>query len=300
MSDVKPMYDPLKTFDNNFDNGPFGIFTDKKSYKNNGEPKNKFLGFPIFEPFGIAAGPLPSSKHTSAAFRRGYDVVCYKTQRTVGLKANPFPNVVPVDAGGDISLEKAEKGLIMRDSFNEDYKDLTITNSFGNPSRGPSFWMDDLKKAVDEAGEGQLLIMSVCGTIMENQTQDEYFDDFANAAKLAADNGAKAVELNLSCPNAVGEGIICFTPEAVKQIVDKTSKVIGDAKLLVKFGYFSSEQEPLLENIIEHISDKIDAISAINTIPAAVRKKDGTQALPGEGRLKAGLCGAGIDRKSVV
>ncbi len=109
-----------------------------------------------------------------------------------------------------------------------------------------------------------------------------------------ADTGVKAVELNLSCPNVANEGIICYTPAAVKAIVDKTRAVIGDTKLILKFGYFNKDQQGIFETVMSDIADKVDAISIINTIPAAVRKKDGTQALPGEGRLVSGLCGAGI------
>ncbi len=50
----------------------------------------------------------------------------------------------------------------------------------------------------------------------------------------------------------------------------------------------------LLEQIVEENVEVLSAIAAINTIPAKVYKEDGSQALPGEGRLKSGLCGAGI------
>lgn len=294
MSKARPIYDPLKTFDDNFDNGPFGDFASGLEYKNKGEPKNKFLGFPVYEPFGIAAGTLPNSRFTTAAFKNGYDVVVYKTQRTVPIESNQFPNIVPIDVEGDVSLEKADKGLTLRDDFNDDPTKLTITNSFGNPSRGLGYWPEDVKKALEGQGEGQLLMVSVCGTIKEDQTQDEYFQDFADAAKQAYDAGAKVIELNLSCPNVANEGIICYTPEAVKSIVDKTRNLLPDSKLVLKFGYFAKDQQQLLERIIASIAEQTDAISTINTIPAAVYKKDGTQALPGEGRLKSGLCGAGI------
>lgn len=295
MPKTAPLYDPAKTFDENFNDGPYGDFASTEVFQNEGEPKNKFLGFPVYEPFGIAAGPLPTSKHTAAAFRRGFDVVCYKTQRSVSAPCNEFPNVIPVDVEGDVTVEKAAKGLTLSDEFNEDPKKLTITNSFGNPSRGPEFWVEDVKKALSAVGKGQLLVMSVCGTIQPGQTQDEYFEDFANAAKLVADAGVEVIELNLSCPNVANEGIICYTPNAVKEIVKKTRAKIGDnKKLILKFGYFNEEQQPALDEILEDINGKVDALSLINTIPAAVRKKDGSQALPGEGRLVSGLCGSGI------
>ncbi|GAC1496228.1 MAG: diguanylate cyclase [Flavisolibacter sp.] len=289
-----PFFDPKKTFDYNFDNGPFGILKKTKPQTLNALPKCTFLGCEINFPFGIAAGSLPTSKHIKAAFDMGFDVNCYKTQRTTELKSNQFPNVVPIDATGDITLEMAEKGVKMRDTFNDDPKDLTITNSFGNPSRGPKFWEKDVKNAIKFENKGQLLIVSVCGTIKKNQTQEEYYQDFADAAGIAAKTGVKAIELNLSCPNVASEGVICYTYAAVMSIVRRTRKAIGNKKLVLKFGYFAQIQQPLLEKIIAGVVPLTDAVSVINTIPAAIYKKDGSQALPGEGRLKAGLCGAGI------
>lgn len=289
-----PFYDPLKTFDENTDKGPFGAFENSTAVKLKTTPSYTFLGYKINFPLGIAAGPLPSSKHIKGAFDMGFDVNVYKTQRTVPISANPFPNVIPIDVKGEITLKAAEKGLTMRDSFPKSLQELTITNSFGNPSRGPSFWTHDVKKAISYEGDGQLLIVSVCGTIREGQTTDEYYQDFADAAKLAADTGVKAIELNLSCPNVANEGILCYSAEAVETICKKVRTKIGDIPLIVKFGYFSNEQQHILETIFERITPYIQAVATINTISAAIYKKDGTQALPGEGRLKSGLCGAGI------
>jgi dihydroorotate dehydrogenase (NAD+) catalytic subunit len=290
-----PFYEPTKTFNDNFENGPFGVLKKTKSVKTKVESKYTFLGYKINFPLGIAAGSLPTSKHIKAAFDMGFDIATYKTQRTVVIPANQFPNVIPINVKGDVTLEKAEKGLIMADEFNKDYRKLTITNSFGNPSRGPKFWVRDVKKALKSEAKGQLLVVSVCGTILPNQTQDEYFQDFADAAKLATSTGVKAVELNLSCPNVANEGIICYTHDAVMQIVKKTRKAVGKkTKLILKFGYFTPKQQKLLGKIIEDVSPLIDAVSLINTIPAAIYKRDGTQALPGKGRLKSGLCGSGI------
>ncbi len=289
-----PFYDPEKTFDDNFENGPFGILKKTKPTISKTTPEYTFLGYKINFPFGIAAGSLPTSKHIKAAFDIGFDVNCYKTQRTTKIDANQYPNVIPIDVSGNVTLEKAEKGLTMRDSFNKDPKNLTITNSFGNPSRGPEFWVNDIKKALSYEGKGQLLIVSVCGTIKDNQTQEEYYQDFADAAELASKAGVKAIELNLSCPNVANEGVICYAYEAVMDIVTRTRKVVENKKLILKFGYFDSSQQKLLEKIITGVADLADAISVINTIPAAIYKKDGSQALPGKGRLKSGLCGAGI------
>lgn len=285
-------YDPAKTFDQNFDDGPF--FDEIPELIRLGEPTFSFLGFPLYLPFGIAAGPLPTSKHVKAAFDWGYDVVHYKTMRTVPFTANLFPNVIPIDADGDVSLEKADAGLTMADDYPTDISKLVITNSFGNPGRGPDFWMDDMKKAVATAHKGQVMVASTFGTATEGMKSEDFWQDFADASKLAVQAGAKIIELNLSCPNVIGEGIVCYTPEAVIGICERTRAVIGNTPLMIKLGYFTTAQQPLLEQIMSKVAQYINAVALINTIPAKVYDKNGKQALPGEGRLVSGLCGAGI------
>jgi len=285
-------YDPKRDWDDNFDNGPF--FDDIPELIRNDKPQFSFLGFPVYLPFGIAAGTLPTSKHVSAAFKWGYDVNHYKTQRSVPFSVNQFPHMIPVEFEGKVTLEQAEEGLVMADDFPEDITKLVATNSFGNPSRGPEFWQPDMKKAVDSAGLGQVMIASAVGTIKDGFSNEDYWQDFADTAKLAADAGAKIVEVNLSCPNVANEGVICYTPEAVVAICEKTRAAIGTTPLLIKLGYFSDAQQTLLEDIIAEVDQYISGVSLINTIPAKVYDKNGNQALPGEGRLKSGLVGAGI------
>ncbi len=285
-------YDPDKTFDENVDDGPF--FDKTPNLTRSGEPQFSFLGFPLYVPFGIPAGPLPTSKHVKAAFDWGYDLVDYKTMRTVPFTSNPFPNVIPIAVEGDVSLEKADAGLTMADGYPEDITKLVITNSFGNPGRGPKFWVEDMKKAVAAAGKGQVMIASAFGSAKEGMSSEDFWQDFADASKLAKDAGAKIIELNLSCPNVVGEGIVCYTPDAVIGICNRTREAVGDTPVVIKLGYFRKDQQAMLEKMLKEIAGLINAISVINTIPAKVYNKNGKQALPGEGRLVSGLCGAGI------
>lgn len=287
-------YDPTKTFDDNFDHGPFPSQTDEPPYENHGEPQYTFLGKPVYSLFGIPAGPLPTAKHVAYAFQRGFDIVCYKTQRSVPFPCNEFPNVVYLDVKGDLTLEKAAQPLLGRTEPTTSPDKLTITNSFGNPSRGPEFWVTDLQRAVAARGKGQFLIASVVGTIQEGFSADDYYNDFANAAEAAALTGVDAIELNLSCPNVASEGVICYTRDAVIAICQKTHEKIGDLPLVIKLGYFSADQQELLETIIRDVAPYINAVSAINTISAPIVDENGDQLLPGEGRLKSGCCGAGV------
>lgn len=289
------MFDPTKTFDDNFDNGPFPLSNSEQPYQNSGEPQYSFLGHKIYSPFGIGAGSLPTSKHTTFAFQRGFDVVVYKTQRTVPFKVNEFPNVVYLDVEGDLTLDKTSEPLVgHKEADDTPVEKLTITNSFGNPSRGPEFWVEDMKKAVAGAGKGQLLMASVVGTIQDGFSREDYYADFAKGAELAASAGVQAIEINLSCPNVANEGVICYTYDAVIDIARKVKEKVGDIPVVAKIGYFAPEQQELLEKIVLDTQDYFAGFSAINTIQAAVVDEKGEQILPGEGRLRSGICGAGI------
>lgn len=288
------LYDPTKTFKDNFDNGPFPLLENANQYVNQGEPTFTFLGKKVYSPFGIPAGPLLNSQHIKYSFNQGFDVICYKTQRSTVFDCNQFPNVLYLDIEGDLTLEKAAKPLVGRTDTDKPVDEISITNSFGNPSRGPEFWVDDLKKAVSYQGKGQLLIMSVVGTIKEGASAEDYYDDFAYTAELAASTGVEAIELNLSCPNVAAEGVLCYTHDAVVSICKKTKERVGNIPLIAKFGYFSAGQQALLEQIITDIAPYVSAISSINTISAPIVNDNGEQALPGPNRLNSGVCGAGI------
>ena len=62
-----PFYDPEKTYEENFEKGPFGIFANGErlqidSDKSSDQPRYDFLGFKVNLPFGIEAGPLINGK----------------------------------------------------------------------------------------------------------------------------------------------------------------------------------------------------------------------------------------------
>lgn len=291
---ARSFYDPAKTYEENFEYGPFSVPTKELVHKNDGRPKFEFLGKKIYSPFGIAAGSLLNSKYIKYALERGFDVVVYKTQRSTEFPCNPFPNILYVDVKGDLTLDKAARPLVGKNTPKNLIKEFTITNSFGIPSKGPNFWMADLKKALAHQDRGQLVIASVVGTIKEGFSSEDYFNDFANAAEMAASTGVEAVEINLSCPNVAAEGVLCYTYSSVAAICEKVRKKIGSTPLIIKLGYFSKEQEKLLEKTMLNVDKYVNAVSAINTLSAPIVDPDGNQALPGPNRLKSGVCGAAI------
>ena len=81
----EPFYDPARSYGDNFEHGPFGLFADNTFAVASdlpAEPKHTFLGHKVSTPFGIPAGPLVNGKFVTAALRAGFDLPIYKTVRT--------------------------------------------------------------------------------------------------------------------------------------------------------------------------------------------------------------------------
>lgn len=285
-----PFYDPTKSYEENYDKGPFAAFVDGKVYEQKGEPKSDFLGRKVYAPLGIPAGPLLNSKFCKAAFEKGFDICVYKTVRSDVFPCHPFPNVLAIHPDGDLTLEKLKVPLIADTTYTEP---LSITNSFGVPSKAVPVWQEDVKKAVAAAGKGQVLVLSFMGTVRPNQTREEFIEDYVQAARYSLETGAHVLETNLSCPNIGNEGLVCYDLDMTREIVKRIRAVIGDTKFILKVGYYQSDAE--LERLAEIGDEYADSISGINTLQGEVRNEKGEQALPGSpARLRSGVCGAGI------
>ena len=144
-----PFYDPNKTYEENYNQGPFGAFADGKVFENQDEPKFEAYSHKVYSPFGIPPGPLINSNFVKAAFEKGFDIAVYKTVRSGNFPCHPYPNVLAVHPDGDLTMEKMKQPVLA----DTDYQDpISIINSFGVPSRKPEIWQDDVKKAINYAG----------------------------------------------------------------------------------------------------------------------------------------------------
>src|SRR3989344_2684670 len=143
-----PFFDPQRSYEDNYNQGPLGAFADGEIYKEGETPQAEFLGFKVNLPFGIAAGPLLNGKFVEAALDKGFDLPVYKTVRTRAYPCHPWPNVLGVKVEGDLTLARAKIGLVAATEYTEP---LSITNSFGVPSFDPEFWQKDIAAAVAHA-----------------------------------------------------------------------------------------------------------------------------------------------------
>lgn len=284
-----PFYDPEKSYEENFAEGPFGPFADGEVFKHKTEPTTEFLGHKVYQPFGIPAGPLINSRFVTAALDKGFDICVYKTVRTREHPCHPKPNVVPVQLEDDLTLKKAQQPLLVDDQYDEP---LTITNSFGVPSMDPDWWQQDLATAIAAADAGQVVIGSFQGTQQQGGSVADFIADYVLGARLVKEAGAPMMVANLSCPNESTTDLLCFDIERTRKIADKIKNEIGNTPLFLKLAYFADQKQ--LEEMVTKVGSIVDGFIAINTIPAEVIDETGEQALPGEGREKSGLCGAGI------
>lgn len=284
-----PFYDPTKSYEDNFEQGPFGDFADEEVFERSGNPEHSFLGHPVYLPFGIPAGPLINGKYVTAAFKKGFDICVYKTARSRVYPCHIAPNVLAVHVDGDLTLEKAS-GQLEADS---DYREpLSITNSFGVPSKDPAWWQEDMRQAAQSAGKGQVMVGSFQGTKPASGKPEDFVADYVQAAKLVHETGTKILEANLSCPNEGTADLLCFDVERVGQIADQIKNEIGDTPLLLKLAYFKDNEH--LRRLVKRVGGIVQGLSVINTIPSTIVDQNGQQALPGEGRARSGVCGAAI------
>jgi dihydroorotate dehydrogenase len=285
-----PFYDPLKSYEDNYTQGPFGAFAENDVYEQRSEPAYDFHGHKIYTPLGIPAGPLLNSAYCAAAFKKGFDIAVYKTVRSGIFPSHPFPNVLAVHPEGDLDFDTLSRPVIADATYSEP---LSITNSFGVPSKDVAIWQEDVKKAIAAEGKGQVLVLSSMGTVRSGQSQQEFINDCVLAAKLSFETGAKVLETNLSCPNIGNEGLICYNLDVTEQVAKGIRSVIGNTPLILKVGYYKENADMI--RLAEIVNEYADGVSGINTLQAEVRDKTGAQALPGSpARLRSGVCGAGI------
>lgn len=284
-----PFYDPEISYEDNFERGPFNAFADGKRLITEGEPQYELFGFKLHSPFGVPAGPLINGRFVKAALDKGFDIVTYKTVRTRRYPCHAWPNVLSVDVGGDLTLERAKTPLVADHSYREP---LSITNSFGVPSFDPEFWQKDIADVVKYAGEGQVVIAGFQGTKEGDGDVEAYIEDFKDAARMLLTTGAEILEVNLSCPNEGTANLLCFDIDRSRRVVDAIKEVIGGTPLIIKIAYF--EDTSTFERFVSEVGSRVDGISAINTIAAEIVDHTGAHALPGEGRARSGVCGHSI------
>jgi dihydroorotate dehydrogenase len=308
-----PFYDPGRTYQENYDEGPFGLFRAAPPDEvgapiasfpvpPGGVAPEEFLGQPLRLPFGIPAGPVLNARFVAAAFRWGYDLVHYKTVRSRAWAAHPAPHVLRVDVATPLDPAQAP-AVLQAHPFGPagsvppaDVSRLSITNSFGMPAQPPAVWQADVAAAVAAAGPGQLCVVSVVGSPDPDGGAAAFVCDFAQVASMAVAAGAPVIEANLSCPNIGGHGLLCHDLAQSARVCAAIKEAAPGTPLLVKLGPYDPDAagDDALAALVEALTPTVAGFSAINSVPFRVQDAAGQAALPGAGREVSGVCGMAI------
>ncbi|PIR96193.1 MAG: dihydroorotate oxidase [Candidatus Doudnabacteria bacterium CG10_big_fil_rev_8_21_14_0_10_42_18] len=283
-----PFYDPEKSYEENFKQGPFGAFSDGKIFENPDREKYEFLGQHLNSVFGIPAGPLINGNFVKAALKKGFDICTYKTVRSIERSSHPKPNVVSVDLSGDLNFDRGKQGVKVKQGYREP---LSITNSFGVPSSDPDFWQEDMKSAVNFAHSGQVVVGSFQGT-SRGEGISAYIEDFATTARLVKETGVKILEVNLSCPNEGAARLLCFDISTTTKVVEAIKNEIGNTPLIIKLAYFGEQDQ--LAKMVKAVGSAVQGIQVINTIPAKILNENGKPFFKEKDRAVSGVCGSAI------
>jgi len=307
--ETQPFYDPHLSYQENYARGPFGLFAgeppaDARRAALGGVAPAAFLGAPLRVPFGIPAGPLLNAAYVAAAFRWGYDLCHYKTVRSRPWPAHAFPNVLQVVTAAMLTDNGTPAPTLQARPFTEaggrvapaDLGRLSITNSFGMPAQAVAVWQADVARAQAAAGPGQVLAVSVVGTVDPGDGPAAFAADFARTAALAAAAGARVIEANLSCPNVGGHGLLCHDIAGAAAVCAAIRDRVPDRPLLVKLGSYPATPagDSALAALVAALAPYVAGFAAINAVPYSVVDASGAAALPGPERGRAGICGAAI------
>jgi dihydroorotate dehydrogenase len=267
--------------------------------------RGTLLGREIGFPIGVPASVLTANRHWVRFFaERGFNVLTFKTVRSRATDANDFPNWVfledgerPLKVGTDPQTVTVHGN---KDTYLQRLRSFSTANSFGVPSLAPEEWMPEIAAAAEALTDDQMLIVSVMGSAGPDDPPEALLEDFVRVARMAADAGAPAIELNLSCPNTLDPSIkeagvkppLCESLDDTVQIVRSVFEEIGSAiPLVAKLGYLPSTD---LASLVREINPYVGAISGINTLQVRVERRSGGATF-GERQL-AGLSGVALRR----
>jgi len=204
-------YDITKTFSYNKRSWPFERIYDKnekiKKLLWNYGIETDFFWYKTNLPIWVAAWPLYNERYMKWAAKDWFEVITWKTFRSVHRKAHTsdwkhlWHNIlfIPTD---QITDKMIWTKLVWSLDYNWKKEDISITNSFGMPSDTIPEWINSIVNIEKFAKENnKKVITSVVWTPKENWTIEDLALDYAFLARTAEFTWSKIIELNFSCPN---------------------------------------------------------------------------------------------------
>lgn len=278
-----PRYDISQTYGWNYAHAPDAVDVDIPRLPGDWQ----FCGLPVDSPLGIPAGPLLNGKWCLYYASLGFDVLTYKTVRSVERACYALPNLQPVACGqlrGD--EQKIPTADVMQGSW---------AVSFGMPSKAPDDWRADIEKTRSRLPQGKLLSVSVVATQQPGWSLEQLANDYARCAGWAVESGADCVETNFSCPNVTTcDGQLFQQPTDAQMVAAQVRQVIGNVPYIAKIGHVPSRQAA--SRLLHALAPHVDALAMTNSVAATVRGVDGQLLFAGQPR---GICGDAVREASM-
>jgi dihydroorotate dehydrogenase (NAD+) catalytic subunit len=237
--------------------------------------------YPLNSPLGIAAGPLLNSRWVEAYARVGYDILTYATVRSSFAPAHALPNIRAVENREQAAVATRRVGL---------NGDPTLAISLGTPSMEPDIWRKDVTRAKERIGRGQILIVSVLGTLPAGGDREALVADYARCARWAAEAGADVVEAHLAWPDPFAD-----QPQAVYENLGLSAQILHRVRTSVsvpvtaKFGPFRSPR--LLHDTATKLAAWASGFALVHGFQRRVLDEAGNAAFEGTGRDRADIVG---------
>lgn len=269
-------YDYQRDYDWNYEHPPETVEVDVPPMPGEWQ----FCGLPVDSPLGIPAGPLLNGRWLLYYAGLGFDVLTYKTVRSIERACYPMPNLQPVQCG---DLSGGEDVLPVSEAMHGSW-----AVSFGMPSKGPATWMADVEQTKDRLPAGKVLSVSVVGSDQEGWTLEQLADDYAQCARWAVESGADVIETNFSCPNvSTCDGQLYQQPEQARIVAEKVREAIGKVPLVIKIGHIDNDEA--IEAVLQSLAPFATALAMTNSVATTIADRDGTLLFEGSPR---GICGA--------
>jgi dihydroorotate dehydrogenase len=245
-------------------------------------PGGRLFDYPLNSPLGIAAGPLLNSRWIEGYARLGYDILTYATVRTSFVPAHGLPNIRAVENREQAAVATRRSGL---------NGDLTLAVSLGTPSMEPEIWRRDIRRARERIGKGQVLMVSVLGTVPPGGDRESLIADYAVCARWAAEAGADVIEAHLAWPDPFAD-----QPQAIYENLPLSAQILHRIRtsvsvpLVAKFGAFRTSR--LLHDTATKLSAWASGFTLVHAFQRRVIDEAGQAAFEGAGRDRADIVGA--------
>ena len=245
-------------------------------------PGGRLFDYQLNSALGIAAGPLLNSRWIEAYARVGFDVLTYATVRSGFVPALALPNIRAVENREQAAVATRRSGL---------NGGLTLAVSLGVPSMEPDVWRKDVRRAKERIGRGQILVVSVLGSVPVGGDREALVADYAACARWAAEAGADVVEVHLAWPDPFAD-----QPQAIYEDLPLSAQILYRVRtsvgvpVVAKLGAFRSPR--LLHDTATRLAAWASGFTLVNGFHRRVVDETGNAAFEGAGRDRADVVGA--------